>query len=337
MTCEKLLRGTLGLKSIQIGGLFQIARSSIFPIELFAFASCLRCYRFSFVAIKNSPPSAPASSSDSSSPRESLDLQSRLRATEAFIQANPPSGSTPVSSRVAPLLPVNLGKSDMILPVMRTSSTERFMVDDAISATDSIKSFVERLDILGGVDNTFADLDTADFASRAAGGDFTENTMGFDTIPPSSNNNNTIGVERISFDRISLAPSAPNSTLAGTTLAGTTLAGSSDDYNNNTRLRERSVFNVSEKIRTPLPKQEQCGGFKKRVSETLVRVFKVETGDVGYNVCGEKIRQGGGANQVCIATVVTCSNTCGVRFYSVKAEDFEDGRLYVTTFSVRGG
>ena len=292
MTCEKLLRGTLGLKSIQIGGLFQIARSSIFPIELFAFASCLRCYRFSFVAIKNSPPSAPASSSDSSSPIESLDLQSRLRATEAFIQANPPSGSTTVSSRVAPLLPVNLGKSDMILPVMRTSSTERFMVDDAISATDSIKSFVERLDILGGVDNTFADLDTADFASCAAGGDFTENTMGFDTVPPSSNNNNTIGVERISFDRISLAPSAPNSTLAGTTLAGTTLAGSSDDYNNNTRVRERSVFNVSEKIRTPLPKQEQCGGFKKRVSETLVRVFKVETGDVGYNICGEKIRQG---------------------------------------------
>ena len=84
-----------------------LVHSSIFSIEIFVLASRICCYHFSFVTIKISQPSAPASSSDGSFPRESLDLQSSLRAVEVFIQANPPSGSTPVSSRVTPLLPAD--------------------------------------------------------------------------------------------------------------------------------------------------------------------------------------------------------------------------------------
>ena len=61
----------------------------------------------------------------------------------------------------------------------------------------------------------------------------------------------------------------------------------------------------------------------------------METGDVRYVICGGKIGQGG-TNQACITTVVPNSNTCGVRAHSVKAKGFEDGKLYVTTPSVRG-
>ena len=118
-----------------------------------AFDSRLRCHHF-IVAMKISQPSAPISSSDCSSSRESLYLQSRVRAVEAFIQANCPSGSTSDSSRVAPLLPINLGKSDMVLPAMRTSSTETFLGDNTITAANSGKSFVDQLDTLGGVNNT---------------------------------------------------------------------------------------------------------------------------------------------------------------------------------------
>ena len=123
--------------------------------------------------MKSSPPSAPASSSDGFSCRESSDLQLRLRAAEAFIQANSPSESTPDSSRVAPLLPVDLGKSDMVLPAMRTSSTEHFMDNDTITAANSVKSFVDQLDTLGGVNNTVPVLDTTVFTSRADASDFT--------------------------------------------------------------------------------------------------------------------------------------------------------------------
>ena len=45
------------------------------------------------------------------------------------------------------------------------------------------------------------------------------------------------------------------------TLTGSVLTGSFDNYHNN-RLRERSALNVSENFRSPLPKQEQCGGGK---------------------------------------------------------------------------
>ena len=68
------------------------------------------------------------------------------------------------------------------------------MVDGAISKTNSGKSFVEKLDTLGRVDNTFADLQTVDFSSRATGKDFNENTAGIGTFLPSSVNNNTFGV-----------------------------------------------------------------------------------------------------------------------------------------------
>ena len=154
MTCEKLLRETLVLKSIQIGGFFKISHSSIFPFEYCTFDSRLRCHRFSVVAMKISPPSAPASSSNGSSSRESLDMQSRLPAAEVFIQTNSPSRSTSDSSRVAPLLPIDFGKCDMVLPAMRTSSTETFWGDDTITSANSGKIFVEQLGTLGGVDNT---------------------------------------------------------------------------------------------------------------------------------------------------------------------------------------
>ena len=74
---------------------------------------------------------------------------------------------------------------------------------------------MDTLDTLGGIYITFADLDTVDFFSRATGGGFAENLEGIDTFLSSSYNNNAFGVKRISFGRISLAPSAPGSTLAG--------------------------------------------------------------------------------------------------------------------------
>ena len=156
-----------------------------------AFDSRLRCHHF-IVAMKISQPSAPISSSDCSSSRESLYLQSRVRAVEAFIQANCPSGSTSDSSRVAPLLPINLGKSDMVLPAMRTSSTETFLGDNTITAANSGKSFVDQLDTLGGVNNTGGCvLDTAVFASRAAAGDFTASNQGPAIFSPSSASSST--------------------------------------------------------------------------------------------------------------------------------------------------
>ena len=67
---------------------------------------------------------------------------------------------------------------------MRTASTERFIIDDMITSAISSKSFVDKLDTLGGVENTVADMDTADFVSRATEGDLTKTTVGFDTFPP---------------------------------------------------------------------------------------------------------------------------------------------------------
>lgn len=96
-------------------------------------------------------PSAPAYSFDGFFPRESFDLQSCLRAAEAFTQGNSPSRSSSVSSRAALLLPIDLGKSDMVLTAMRISSTERFILDNEILGANSCKVFVDKLDTLGGV------------------------------------------------------------------------------------------------------------------------------------------------------------------------------------------
>ena len=77
---------------------------------------------FLFVHNSFSSPLYFTSSSASSLLCEKIDQQSRLRETEAFIQANSP-WSVPGSLAEAPSFPNNLGTCGMVLPSMRAPST----------------------------------------------------------------------------------------------------------------------------------------------------------------------------------------------------------------------
>ena len=167
-----------------------------------------------------SSPSALTSSSTSSLSGEQIDLQTRLREAEAFIQANSPR-SAPVTLAEAPSFPIDLGTGGMVLPSMRAPSTGNTIALDMLPADNSGKS-VDQLVGLGDVNPTFGDMSVSDFTNRVARGDITEGDglMDYRSYEQSDYSRNiaTLGGD----------------TLADTAdLAGSNLAGSGDGGDRN--------------------------------------------------------------------------------------------------------
>ena len=85
-----------------------------------------------------------------------------------FIKANVSSGGAPVLNKFTSLFPINLGSNDMVLPVIRVSSTDTITIDDEFTAPNSDTSIVDAMDTFRYVENAFLDRDYIDFVSRAA-------------------------------------------------------------------------------------------------------------------------------------------------------------------------